>query len=358
MTDTLFTSDLAHLSRREFLRWLGRGALGLFALPFLDPYTRRERLNHPPDGTAVSRVRCVDDHVAVYDRPSFSAALRQVYWRDLVFEVDEVVIGDEQPAHNRVWYHLKGKGFAHSGKLQPVEVRLNPPASSVPPTGWLAEVTVPYTDTLRDLNRPDRPGYRLYYSTVHWVQKVLKDGEGAVWYQLWDDKFKRVYYARAEHLHLLKPEEIAPLAETVPPEAKRIEVWLKDQLVIAYENDEPVLITRAATGGKFIDGDYSTPQGRYLTNRKRPSRHMASGDLAAPNSYDLPGVPWVCYLTESGISFHGTYWHNDFGKPRSHGCINLSPAAARWIYRWTHPAVPFDQVTWWEDTGTSVVVRG
>jgi lipoprotein-anchoring transpeptidase ErfK/SrfK len=93
-----------------------------------------------------------------------------------------------------------------------------------------------------------------------------------------------------------------------------------------------------------------------MTNRKRPSRHMAAGDPAAPNSYDLPGIPWVSYLTKSGISFHGTYWHNDFGKPRSHGCVNLSPTAAKWVYRWTQPVVPFDQVFFDDDTGTSVQI--
>jgi lipoprotein-anchoring transpeptidase ErfK/SrfK len=67
---------------------------------------------------------------------------------------------------------------------------------------------------------------------------------------------------------------------------------------------------------------------------------MADGDFAAPASYDLPGVPWVSYLTDSGISFHGTYWHNDFGKPRSHGCINLPTPSARWVYLWTRPTYP------------------
>jgi lipoprotein-anchoring transpeptidase ErfK/SrfK len=83
---------------------------------------------------------------------------------------------------------------------------------------------------------------------------------------------------------------------------------------------------------------------------------MAAGDRAAPNSYDLPGVPWICYFTEDGISFHGTYWHNDFGKPRSHGCINLSPAAARWVYRWTYPYVPAIEQSVFETTGTIVDV--
>ncbi len=354
--NTLYASDLAHLSRREFLKFAAGGLAGLFALPFLDRYARWERLNAPPGESAVRMGRSVDDTLEVFDRPSFSGELKKAYWRDLVFDIDEVVIGDEKPIHNRVWYHLKGEGYAHSGKLQPVELKLNPVVRSLPAQGQLAEVSVPYTDTLVNYNRPEKIAYRLYYSTLHWVMGVADDAQGQAWYKVWDDKFKKYFYARAEHLRLLQPADVAPLAEDVPMDARRIEIWLRDQIVIAYENDEPALITRAATGGKFIEGDYTTPRGVYITNRKRPSRHMASEDLAAPNSYDLPGVPWVSYITGGGISFHGTYWHNDFGKPRSHGCINLSPEAARWVYRWTHPAVPFDQATWIDDFGTQVRV--
>jgi lipoprotein-anchoring transpeptidase ErfK/SrfK len=72
-----------------------------------------------------------------------------------------------------------------------------------------------------------------------------------------------------------------------------------------------------------------------------PSKHMGDGNLTDNiQAYELPGVPWVSFFHITGVALHGTYWHNDFGKPRSHGCINLSPQAARWIYRWTQPAVP------------------
>ncbi len=127
----------------------------------------------------------------------------------------------------------------------------------------------------------------------------------------------------------------------MPPTEKRIEIHLPEQIVIAYEGNQAVFMARTSTGARFIDGDYRTPPGTYITNRKRPSRHMAAGDRAAPNSYDLPGVPWVCYLMDNGISFHGTYWHNNFGRPRSHGCINLSIPDSRWVYRWTYPPVPY-----------------
>ena len=58
--------------------------------------------------------------------------------------------------------------------------------------------------------------------------------------------------------------------------------------------------------------------------------------------YDLPGVPFPTFITWTGVAIHGTYWHNDYGRPRSHGCINVTPAVALWFWRWTMPAAPYD----------------
>ena len=80
------------------------------------------------------------------------------------------------------------------------------------------------------------------------------------------------------------------------------------------------------------------------------------GHIAA-SGFDLPGVPWVIYFTKSGISFHGTYWHNDFGHPRSHGCINLTPQAAKWLFRWTLPSVPIDKEFVYGVLGTQVQIN-
>jgi hypothetical protein len=66
-------------------------------------------------------------------------------------------------------------------------------------------------------------------------------------------------------------------------------------------------------------------------------RHMAGDDMAADDFFDLPGVPWVSYFHWWGVSIHGTYWHNDYGRPRSHGCVNLRPEDAKWVFRWTTP---------------------
>jgi lipoprotein-anchoring transpeptidase ErfK/SrfK len=157
-------------------------------------------------------------------------------------------------------------------------------------------------------------------------------------------------------MRLIPAEELTPLSPAVPPGSKKLEVNLREQILVAYEMDEPVYMARVATGARFSTGNYSTPPGWHMTFHKRPSRHMARGNLAA-NGYDLPGVPWNSYITESGIAIHGTYWHNNFGRPRSHGCINLTPKAAKWVYRWTMPVVPPDQQSAYENYGTLVEIR-
>ena len=111
------------------------------------------------------------------------------------------------------------------------------------------------------------------------------------------------------------------------------------QSVTAFEGDGAVLMARCSSGGKGT----KTPLGQFLTFHKGPTIHMTNdGEAGAGHGYDLPGVPWVSFFTGTGISFHGTYWHNDYGTPRSHGCVNLLPADAKFIYRWTSPVVPAD----------------
>jgi lipoprotein-anchoring transpeptidase ErfK/SrfK len=198
--------------------------------------------------------------------------------------------------------------------------------------------------------------YRLYYETVHWVTASAVLPDGSVWYALLDDKFEQNYFVPAEHIRLIPEDELAPLSPDISNNEKHIEVRLDDQLVLAFERERLVYATRAATGGRLRSGTYTTPTGDYITFHKRPTRHMAAGDLAS-SGFDLPGVPWVTYFKENGTSFHGTYWHNDYGHPRSHGCINLTPQAAKWLYCWTIPAVPPDKALVYGYVGTKVDIK-
>lgn len=337
------------ISRRDLLKWSAAAALGLAAEPVLSPVTS------PVSAAARSLPfgRVIDDRISGYDRPSFTAQPIKSYFHDLVLDITAVTIGPDD-RYNRTWYWVNNESYVYSGSIQPVEIRPNRVLEKLPETGTLAEVSVPFTDATWNQRRPDWVAYRLYYGTTHWLRVIVYDEQGEPWYRIADDKWDITYYVRAAHLRLITPDEVAPLSPEVPPDEKRLEVRLSEQIVVAYEYDAPVFCARMASGALFRDGDFRTPPGTYITNRKRPSRHMAAGDPAAPNAYDLPGIPWVTYLTLSGISFHGTFWHNDYGRPRSHGCINLTPADALWIYRWTNPAVPLTSETWEDKTGTRV----
>jgi len=350
--DGILENPDRQISRRDFLKFIRSGALAIFMLPHI---SKLESISSPTIGEADFPVgRVLDNRVTLYDAPTFSGNFIRMYYKDVLLPITQITIGDSQPSHNRVWYELDHKGYAHSGSIQPVKLSLNPVLDNLTSQRQLAEVTVPFTDAVWNPRFPKTTAYRFYYSTTHWITAIHQDDQGKTWYQIPDDQFPFSYFVDATHLRPITAAELSPLSPDVPPEEKRIEINLKEQLVIAYESDIPVFMTRVSTGAHFSTGDFRTPTGQFLTNRKRPSRHMADGGLAAPRTYDLPGVPWVSYLTRSGISFHGTYWHNDFGKPRSHGCINCLSTAARWIYRWTIPVVPVDSMYWTEDNGTKI----
>jgi lipoprotein-anchoring transpeptidase ErfK/SrfK len=362
------------ISRRDFLKIGATGifaALG-FALPSrwslfhflnqtnyawikpqdsLDSYMLGEMLNSDQQG------RVLSSSIDVYSLPSYSSNLVNTYYRDWVLPLTDITIGTSEDSFNMVWYKIGNEGYSHSGDLQPVMTKINPVIANIPPDGVVAEVTVPFTDARWNPGENELVAYRFYFATTYWVIDLVEDKNGKPWYAVRDDKWEYIYYVPAEHLRLIPREEMQPISPNVLPYNKRIEVHLPEQVMIAYEFDQPVFMARVATGARYSNGDFSTPTGRYMTFHKRSSRHMARGNLAA-NGYDLPGVPWNSYITEEGIAFHGTYWHNNFGRPRSHGCINLTPQAAKWVFLWTIPTVPPEQEGIYKEIGTSVDIVG
>ena len=343
---------LQNISRREFIKLSGLGLAGLFLPPlnfhFDDPFASQQ-------GRVTSRIAWM------YDQPSAQATQIKICHRDMLVNITNTAISDDTTSHNRVWYEIGTdgirEGFLYSGNIQPVKTILNIPPKEIiiPEIGLLAEISVPFTDAHEEADKSSKVAYRMYYETVHWVKDIVTNKEGQVWYQIYDDKWNKFYYARAEHIRIMSESELAPISPTIPNKLKKIIVQLESQLVTAYEDGQQVFAASASTGGVYRVGTYTTPKGNFTTDYKRPSRHMAAGDIAS-SGFDLPGVPWVQYITESGISFHGTYWHNDFGRPRSHGCINLTSSAAKWLYRWTTPVVPFEKEFSYGGIGTKVEI--
>jgi L,D-transpeptidase catalytic domain len=344
----------SNFSRRDFLKLTGYGLAGMFLT------------NRPldlPQADAFDNIqgRVVERTIWSYDAPNFKATRKNLYWRDLVIPIKNTTVGEDESAYNRIWYELNEGGYVYSGSVQPVRTILNKP-EPIPLKGELGEISVPFTDAY-NLLEPLEPNdevvvlHRLYYESVHWVTaSAVHPVDRSLWYLLLDDKSRINYYVRGEHVRLLTPEELNPLSPDRSLFDKRVEVRLNEQLMLAYERNNLVFGTRVSTGGRLRSGTYTTPDGDFKTFHKRPTRHMSAGDIAA-SGFDLPGVPWVVYIKKNGISLHGTYWHNDYGRPRSHGCINLTPQAAKWLYRWTLPTVPFDKELVYGDVGTRVDIK-
>lgn len=159
--------------------------------------------------------------------------------------------------------------------------------------------------------------------------------------------------ARASVLAVAEPIVRPP---EVGPDERWIDVDLSSQTLVAYEGDEPVFATLVSTG-RSADG-FDTPTGVFRIRTKHVSATMDDPD-GGEEAYSIEDVPWTMYFHES-YALHGAFWHNHFGRERSHGCINLSPADARWLFSWAGPELP----PGWhgvrsshERPGTAVVIR-
>jgi hypothetical protein len=316
-------------SRRDFLRLSGAALLGLFLPDFHLPEVQA--------AIASLQGRVVATSLIVRDAPAFSGRRLDSYPRDSIVDILEPVYGGEQGDYNRTWYRLGNNAYVYSGWVQPVNnVDNNDIVTDIPETGILGEITIPKADSTWAINRSPSPGPRLYYGTTHWITALVVDKrDGSQLYKAYDNLYNSYYYIPPKWVHIFSPEEIAPLSPQVPEDEKRIEIHLNRQLLLAYEWNVLVYAARVATGQK----NYESPIGQFRTFHKRPTYHMTGG-ADEFLVFDLPGVPWDSYITDSGVALHGTYWHNDFGHPHSHGCINMTPEDAKWIYRWTLPSVP------------------
>ncbi len=138
-----------------------------------------------------------------------------------------------------------------------------------------------------------------------------------------------------------------------------IDVDLTTQTLVAYEGSRPVFATLVSTGRS--GPGHETPLGVHRIWVKLAEDTMDDLDRTDQESnYAIEAVPWVQYFSE-GIGLHAAFWHDDFGNPRSHGCVNLSPRDARRLFAWTTPDLPpgWDAILTTEtQLGTVVRVRG
>ena len=139
-------------------------------------------------------------------------------------------------------------------------------------------------------------------------------------------------------------------------DGKWIEVDLTKQHLYAHEGNRIVFDFPISSGLPWTP----TITGEFHIWAKVKAQRMKGGSITDGSYYDLPNVPFVQYFY-NGYGLHGAYWHNDFGKPRSHGCVNISISDSQRLFDWTQPTLGPNEYARYNikpEESTRVVVHG
>ncbi len=245
----------------------------------------------------------------------------------------EVTIYEEAQAGGENWYRIGVDRWVAARFVRVTRSRAADESSRLAgavslPFGWV----VPEKLDVR--NKPGLGGGSIvvdqldHYRVVPILEQATANG--AAWYRIGEGRWvegRQVGVARRK----ARPSSI-------PATALWVAVNLSQQTVVCYEGDRAVYAALAATG---LPGT-PTVQGVFRTWRR-----LDTGKMSGPGYY-IEDVTWTCYFY-SGYALHTAYWHDKFGRPRSHGCVNLSPYDAWWIYQWSAkggPNSPIVYVYW------------
>lgn len=187
------------------------------------------------------------------------------------------------------------------------------------PVSWINGATAWVTNRPTWSRRARVSGLKAYTRvTLHELRSVGRRRFARIGTKRW------VPAERVRTARLRKPPKGIGAAE------KWIHVSVKDWTLVAYMGSKPVFAALISRG-------YKTPKGRYRVTRKLAMATMRFN--TRKGVYEAEAVPWVIYF-KPRFAFHSAYWHDGFGSHASHGCINLSPKDARWLFEWTAPELP------------------
>lgn len=236
----------------------------------------------------------------------------------------EVLIYGEQTVDGARWYRIGTARWVHSQWVRLIATRslTEGPAAAAArlPVGWV----VPSS-----LNVRAQPGVSagnpVIGQVIHNQRLDLLEERsvgGERWYRIGDGQWVLGQWVAAAQTRQ-RPASIGAGERWVG-------VNLAQQTAVAYEGDRPVYAAMVATG---LPGT-PTVQGIFRTWQRLRSGKMSGGSPNTGGYYYLEEVTWTCYFY-GGYALHTAYWHDAFGRPRSHGCVNMSPYDAWWIFQWS-----------------------
>jgi len=343
------------LNRRDFLKKSLAGVGSLLILP------NKLSINAPqkewPIGEQLGRnVVYQPNTLSIRSAPDENASVIRILTEDECVPWNREVIGSAPRfSPSKKWLETQ-EGYIFSPSLQKVKYLPNQPVIDLPvyndERGMWCEVTVPYVN-LELANPPARSPWildapqnlwRLYYSQVVWVDEIITNSDGIQKYRIVEKygSYGDIFWADATAFRPISEEEVSPIHPDVGD--KKILVNVNSQTLSCFEGDREVYFCQIASGKKNDvfgnpDDSLKTPAGEHRIWRKLISLHMSGGASGA--GWDTMAVPWTSLFVGSGVAIHGAFWHNDFGTPKSHGCVNTTAEDAKWIFRWTTPQVSY-----------------
>lgn len=362
------------ITRREFIKGSLFGLGGLLISP------NQIQNSMPISPTAFTWPkgklgRVTRGKVDVKAKPGPDSTTVKVLYEDAVVQWITERIGEPNiyRGNCRRWVETP-EGYIYSPDLQPVLNNPNVPLKELPIQngikGMWAEVTVPLTQGLLAnppakselLKQHGTSPFYLYYSQIFWIDDI-RVVEGATQYRVTEKHGSPgdIFWADATAFKPILEADFKPIHPGV--DEKRVVINLTYQSLSCFEGKREVYYCRISSGAKFdaagkaVDS-WSTPVGLYHTiSRKFASLHMANGTRAS--GYELFGVSWTSIFASGGVAIHSTYWHNNYGMPMSHGCVNATPDDARWIFLWSQPVVLYDpgkiEITSYDGTKVQVI---
>jgi len=359
-----------YLSRRDFIKLAGLG-LGAMAFNRVSPhdidyrwdiFSQPKRLPQFPGSAIIGRV-CEPD-IDIRNRPTNDPNQNTSIGKlgaDSLVEWNREVVGNVIGGLTNQRYVETPQGYVYGSVVQPTKNLPNTPVTELPNgQGFWGEVTVPYVDLAHEgivaspwlqdhinFNFPPR----LYYGQVVWIDQV-RTNNGFPEYRWNEDANGRGYgyggygeffWADGAAFKIITEADVTTIAPEVDPNEKTISVNLDYQTLSCFEGGREVFFCRISSGKRYdpVTGEvvdtYATPAGTLMTYWKIVSKNMTAGNEGS--GYSTPAVPWCTFIASGGVAIHGAFWHNAFGERRSHGCINVTPEDAKWIFRWSMPFV-------------------
>ncbi len=234
-----------------------------------------------------------------------------------------VTVMGQQRVNGELWYQITPGEFVRGADLTVgeisefigVQVQVQPER----PFGWMV------ADRVRPSTapgvEPDETFDKMSRYTFFQVFNAAVDEEGWIWYDIGGGRWmKQIYVSLVE---------VSPRPDGVGPTDLWVEVDLYEQSVAAYEGDRMVFASLVSSGLNR----WPTHEGLFQVWDRWTETKM-SGAEGKIDYYFIEDVPHTMYF-DYDIALHGAYWHDRFGYKHSHGCVNMPPLAAEWVYNWS-----------------------